>query len=118
MHTVSPDPLRGLVTLYAMCDNEMQLFSERVACRSSWQRKAKTNTVNDTNGAQTYCIINERDQLAAKECNRVLYYRQKLEKLFCVSENGTLTVSDRSTTCVPKSSRGFLQLSVWNSEKY
>ena len=26
--------------------------------------------------------INERDQPAAKECNRKLYYRQKLEKLF------------------------------------
>ena len=24
-------------------------------------------------GAQTYCIINERDQPAAKECNRKLY---------------------------------------------
>ena len=38
-------------------------------------------------GAQTYCIINERDQPAAKVCNRKLYYRQKLKKLFlCVRE--------------------------------
>ena len=34
-----------------------------------------------------------------------------------MSENGTLTVSDCSTTHVPKSSRGFLELSVRNSEK-
>ena len=33
-------------------------------------------------GARTYCIINEQDQPAANECNRKLYYRQKLEKLF------------------------------------
>ena len=58
-------------------------------------------------GAWTYCIINEQDQPTAKECNRKLCYRQKLEKLFCASKNGTLTVSDRSTTRVPKSSRGF-----------
>ena len=38
-------------------------------------------------GARTYFIINEQDQPAAKECNRKLYYRQKLEKLFlCVQE--------------------------------
>ena len=65
-------------------------------------------------GARTYCIINEWDQLAAGECNRKLYYRQKLEKLFCAFENGTLTVSDHSTTCVPKSSRGFLELTIRN----
>ena len=69
-------------------------------------------------GARTYCIINEWDQPAAKECNRKLYYTQKLEKLFCASENGTLTVSDRSTTHLPKSSRGFLELTVQNGEKY
>ena len=49
-------------------------------------------------GARTYCIINERDQSAAKDCNRKLCYRKKLEKLFCASENETLTVS---TTHVP-----------------
>ena len=67
-------------------------------------------------GAQTYCIINEWDQPATKECNIKLYYRQKLEKLFYASENGTLTVSDYSTTRVPKSSRGFLELTVRNGE--
>ena len=35
-----------------------------------------------------------------------------------MSENGILTASDRSTTCVPKSSRGFLELSVRNGENY
>ena len=39
------------------------------------------------------------------------------KKLFCASENGTLTVSDRSTSHVPKSSRGFLELTIWNGEK-
>ena len=58
-------------------------------------------------GARTYCIINERDQPAARECNRKLYYRQKLEKLFCASKNGALTVSDRSTTRVPKVAEDF-----------
>ena len=75
-------------------------------------------TIKSIKGARTYCIINKRDQPAAKECNRKLYYRQKLKKLFCASENGTLPASDRSTTRVPKSSRGFLELSVRNGEKY
>ena len=36
-------------------------------------------------GAQTYCIINEWDQPAAKECNRKLYNRQKpAQKFFFV----------------------------------
>ena len=35
-------------------------------------------------GAWTYCIINKQDQPVAKECNRKLYYRQKLKKLFSV----------------------------------
>ena len=39
--------------------------------------------VEKLKGAQTYCIINERDQPAAKECNRKLYYRQN-SKNFCV----------------------------------
>ena len=43
---------------------------------------------------------------------------KNFKNFFCVSENRTLTVSDCSTTCVPKSSRGFLESSVWNSEKY
>ena len=36
-------------------------------------------------GAWTYCIINEWDQPAAKECNRKLYNRQKLEKNYFVN---------------------------------
>ena len=55
-------------------------------------------------GARTYCIINKQDQPATKECNR---NRQKLKKLFCASENGTLTASHRSTTRVPKVAEGF-----------
>ena len=35
-------------------------------------------------GAQTHCIINKWNQPAAKECNRKLYYRQKLKKNFSV----------------------------------
>ena len=74
--------------------------------------------MNLLKGARTYCIINEWDQPAAKECNRKLYYRQKLKNFFCASENGTLAESNDSTTCVPKSSREFLELTVWNGEKY
>ena len=39
---------------------------------------------DDIKGAWTYCIINKWDQQAAKECNRKLYCRQKLKKLFSV----------------------------------
>ena len=44
--------------------------------------KVSTNADATVKGAQTYCIINKWDQLAAKDCNRKLYYRHKLEKLF------------------------------------
>ena len=64
------------------------------------QQDAASYNVKD---ARTYCIINEQNQPAAKECNRKLYYIDKNSKnLFSASENGTLTVSDRSTTRVPK----------------
>ena len=83
-----------------------------------WISGASQAYFGSLKSAWTYC--NERDQPAAKECNRKLYYRQKLFKknIFCASKNGTLTVSDHSTTRVPKSSRGFLELSIWNDEKY
>ena len=48
--------------------------------------------VKKVKGARPYCIINEQNQPVAKEYNRKLYYRQKLEKLFCVSENGYRTI--------------------------
>ena len=53
-------------------------------------------------GARTYCIINEQDQPAIGSGTI-----DKNLKNFCASENGTLIVSDRSTTRVAKSSRGF-----------
>ena len=65
-------------------------------------------------GARTYCIINEQNQPAAKECNRKLYYSQKLKKIFCASENGTLTVSDHNSknfSCV--SENGTLTVLDW-----
>ena len=38
------------------------------------------------------------------------------KNFFYASEKGTSTVLDRSTTRVPKSSRGFLELTVQNGE--
>ena len=43
--------------------------------------KYKDSQSDLVRGARTYYIINKWDQPAAKECNRKLYYRQKLEKL-------------------------------------
>ena len=77
-----------------------------------WHRITKKNKNKKFKGARTYCIINERDQPKNAIGSCII---DKNSKNFCASKNGTLTVSDCSTTCVPKSSR---ELSIWNGEKY
>ena len=76
-------------------------------------------TISLIKGARTYCIINEQtSQLLKNAIGSCTIDKNSKKNFFCASKNGTLTVPDRSTTRVPKSSRGFLELSIQNGEKY
>ena len=86
--------------------------------RSQWAMHHWLSLLWTLKNALTYCIINEQDHPAAKECNRKLYYRQKLKKLFlCVQEWDFDCIRLFYYTC-SKSSRGFLELFIQNCEKY
>ena len=65
-------------------------------------------------GAQTYCIINDGTSWLPKNAiGSCTIDKNSPQKFFYASDN---TVLNHSTTCVPKSSRGFLELSVGNGE--